>query len=284
MNAISKPIPISNTVPSKHLRMAAAESIIARELSEKVFQPLNILEITAKDDLGSTLDRLFNKSPRQESILRSLLLAAYASDGPIQETRIINDVTDSVGNILAPLLFSQTLDKEFKAGFKTLLRDSLALWSQAQKSPDRILATTEGRHWDWGFHEEDEDAVLLTPEQTALISSSEEPRMTLFPRVCSYGISTPLHSGYMLWSDQGVVVAGDLESKDQVNRVNSRNGMMTSVGGKRRSSINNPTGNPLVHPPMNGVSASTRTLKAANGPREGNGQPTRSLQGQNDVL
>ena len=239
MKAISRLIPISNSPASKHLRTAGAEAIIAKKLCEKLFQPLSFLDCAARDELDRTLDQLFDKSPRQESILRSLLLTAHMSDVRVQE--IMDTAVDDASSLLAPLLFSQADSEAFRSGLEALLRDAVELWTQAQKSPERILASTEGRRWNWGFHKEHDDAVSLTPAQTALIPSSEEPLLTLFPRVYSLGTATPLHAGFSLWSNQSLVVAGDLESKEQIDHVNSRNEKMTSMGGKRRTSVSNPT-------------------------------------------
>ena len=49
MRAISRTIPISNTEASKYLRMAAAESIIAKKLTETMLQPLYILDPTMRN-------------------------------------------------------------------------------------------------------------------------------------------------------------------------------------------------------------------------------------------
>jgi len=157
-----------------------------------------------------------------------------------------------VVSLLAPLLFNQTQSEAFKSGLEALL------WSQAQKSPERILAGTEGKSWNWGFHEEHDDAVSLTAAQTALTLSSEEPVMTLFPRVCILENPSPLHAGFSLCC---VVVAGDLESKEQVDRVNSRNGKENSASGKRRISVSNPIGPSSVQQRTNSLPSSSRSLK-----------------------
>jgi len=120
-----------------------------------------------------------------------------------------------VVSLLAPLLFNQTQSEAFKSGLEALLRDAVELWSRHRR------ARKEGEH---------DDAVSLTAAQTALIPSSEEPVMTLFPRVCILENPSPLHAGFSLWSDQ------------QVDRVNSRNGKINSVSGKRRISVSNPIG------------------------------------------
>jgi len=107
--------------------MAAAEAIIAKKVSEEILQPLYTLESPARDELADVLNRLFNKNPRQEAILRSLLLVAHAPDERIHETRIVNTVTDIAGSLLAPLLFNQTQSEAFKSGLEALLRDAVEL-------------------------------------------------------------------------------------------------------------------------------------------------------------
>ena len=276
MSVISRLIPVSNSEASKHLRMAAAESIIARNLADKMLQPLYTVDITIKKPLEDILDRLFTKNPRQESILRSLLLAACVSEGDIQESRIIKVVADDVKSILKPLLFDQAQRDAFVTGLHTLLCKALDLWSQAQKSLERILASTEVKNGEWGFHEEHEDAVSLTAEQTTLVPSSEEPLMALFPRVYSVTASAALHSGFALWSNQGVVIAGDLESKKQASRVKARKERTTNAAGKRRVSVSSPTMNLSFNQRMKNNSEPTANPNTENKPvvKTMNGKPT----------
>ena len=129
MSVVSRAIPISNSEASKYLRMAAAESVIANQVAEKMLQPLYILDPNIKDALENILGTLFEKSPRQESILRSLLLAAYASEGTIRETDLLNAVVNGARSILNPLLFNEVYSNIFAAGLNTLLLESLDLWS-----------------------------------------------------------------------------------------------------------------------------------------------------------
>ena len=76
MSNIPNPIPISDTETSKHLRIAVAESVITKIMSENILQPLSTIEAAAKSELEPILYHMFMKDPRRECILRSLLLAA----------------------------------------------------------------------------------------------------------------------------------------------------------------------------------------------------------------
>lgn len=119
--------------------------------------------------------------------------------------------------------------------------------------------------------------------QTALIPSSEEPVMTLFPRMYTLGSPSPLHAGFSLWSDQSVVVAGDLESKEQVDRVNSRNGKMNSANGKRKIGVSNPSGPSSFQQRMKSLPSSPRSMKAERGSSPGRANQSQvesSLPGQ----
>ena len=256
--------------------MAAAESIIAKNLAEKILQPFYIIEPTIKNALEDVLDRLFNKNPRQGPILRSLLLAANVSEGEIQETKIMDNMVGDVSRILNPLLFDQAHRDAFAAGLHILLREALDLWSQAQKSPERILASTDVRIGEWEYPEEHEDAVPLTTEQSALVPSSEEPVIALFPWVYSVTTSATLHLGFALWSNQGIITAGDLESKEQASRVKARKEKTTKAAGKRRLSVSSPTTNLSFNQRMKSKSEPTANPNNENKPvvKTVSGKPT----------
>ena len=249
--------------------MAAAESVIANEVAEKLLQPLYTLEPKVKDVLEDMLDALFEKHPRQESILRSLLLAASLSEGTIRETGILKAVLDGARSILNPLLFNEVQSNKFAVGLNTLLLEFLELWRQAQKSSERVLACVKDDYWDWGSHKEHDSVTSLTATELALVSSSE-PIMTLFPRVYSPKNSVSWHSGYSLWSNQGVVVAGEMEAKEQFARVKSRNGKMNSMAGKRRISVSSPTTNMSFQQRIKSHSISTHDPNAEKGSSTGN--------------
>ena len=86
--------------------MAAAKSIIIKKVVERLFQPLFIFDLIVKDPLVDILDGLFKKSPRQESILRSLLLTAHRTKENAQEIKILNAVVNDAVGILHLLLFN----------------------------------------------------------------------------------------------------------------------------------------------------------------------------------
>lgn len=244
MLAIPKPIAISNTGSSKHLRMAAAEAVIAKQLCERIFQPLYNLNSPVREELDDALEELFYKNPRQEAILRSSLLSAFVSEQQ-DHTKIVNSVVDDVCNLLGPLLFSQSDRDAFRSSLKVVLYDAAELWNRAQRSTKRVLASAQGKDWDWRSYQEHDDAVKLTAEQKALAHGLGEPLMILFPRVYFGDQSASIHDGLALWSDQSIVITGEMELREQVVRVNSRNEKIHSGSGKRRISIGIPPGSSL---------------------------------------
>jgi len=98
MLAIPKPIAISNTGSSRHLRMAAAEAVFAKQLCERIFQPLYNLDSPVREELDDALEELFYKNPRQEAILRFSLLSAFVSEQQ-DHTKIVDSVVDDVCNL-----------------------------------------------------------------------------------------------------------------------------------------------------------------------------------------
>lgn len=240
--------------------MTAAESIITKKVVERLFQPFSIFDPMVKDPLVDISDDLLKKSPRQESILRSLLLTAHRNKENAQEIEILNTIVDESVGILRPLLYDQACTYAFMTGLNALLRKALDLWRQAQQSPERIMASIEGANWGWASHKEHDDAVPLTPAEAALFPNSEEPVMTLFPRISALGDPNPvpIHQGYSLWSNQNIVIAGDLESEKQIRRVNSRDEAIASVVGRRRLSANVPAANTSFYQRMKSRSESSR--------------------------
>ena len=237
MSTISRPIPISNTESSKLLRVAATEAIISMKLSERIFQPLSVLKSPDRRVLYDILDRLSSR-PKQEAILRTILTSLFASEA--NETSLVASITEEVDQVLAPLFLNQVDRVAFKIDLKAFLHSAVETWSRTQKSPEKVIASSEGKAWDWGFHQEHETVIQVTSEQIALAPVYDYPVMVLFPRVYVDPGATPLHRGVALWSDQSVMIAGDLEFRDQAMRVYARNVELSQDNVTRRRSTKAP--------------------------------------------
>ena len=275
MSTISRPIPISSSQPSKHLRMAAVEAIVSMKMMEKIFQPLFTVQSPDRNVFCNALDRL-SKSPKQEAILRTILTTAFVSD--VRETSLVNAIVEEIDLVLAPLFLSQVDRVAFKIDLKALLHSAAEIWSRTQKSPEKIVASSEGRPWDWGYHQEHERAVRLSAEQIALAPISDYPLMILFPRVYIDKAETPLHRGFALWSDQSLMIAGDLEFREQATRVNVRNTDMHGGSMTRRGSIKAPDSSPLTRRRTVSLPSSPRSTKSGHGNGNGNGTFLRRTQ------
>ena len=256
MSTISRPIPISNTESSKLLRVAATEAIISMKLSERIFQPLSVLENPDRRIIYDILGRLSSR-PKHEAIVRTILTSAFASEG--KEIALVTSITEEVDQVVAPLFLNQVDRVAFKIDLKAFLHCAIETWSRTQKSPDKVIASSEGKAWDWGFHQEHERVVQVTSEQIALAPVYDYPVMVLFPRVYVGSEATPLHRGIALWSDQSVMIAGDLEFRDQAIRVNSRNVELSRDNVTRRRS----TKAPVTH-----ALSRRRTVSLPNSPHE----------------
>ena len=263
VRSISRLIPVSNTFTSRSLRMAAAESIMAELLLREVFQPLNFLEDSTKTEMNNTLDNLFNRNPQQEALLRSLLFSTYANSDQHYGTRIVEKVGIRANTVLSPLLFSQAIGESFQLELKALLYRAVDLWSQVQRSPERVLASSKQKNEKFSYYEEFDDGEGLTAAEKAVHNPvTVEPVMTLFPSVSVAKDDVFLHHGYFLLSSQNVVVAGDKELHEQVNRVNQRNERTMSLSAHRKSSTTNPTSSGSSHQRGKTLDSATDPVKA----------------------
>lgn len=245
MNALPQPIPISNSISSKHLRMVAAQAIIAARLSKIIFQHLYLSRWADSNIVNEALQRLSSDQPRKEAILSILLRTAYAVEEDHLELQAIDSVLSEVCCLLDPLLLLQPEKEGFRKELKTLLKRAAGVWSRARRSPVKIKAIGEGDDVDWDCCEEYDNLVELTPEQSVRVPEPR-PIMILFPRICSHALAEPLHRGYALWTDQSLVIAGRSEVQEQAMRVGDR-GRPDGDNGRRRQSIHLPSGSTGSH-------------------------------------
>ena len=265
MKATRKPFPVSSSIVSKRLRTAAAEALLGKGLYW-IFQPLNIFEDSVNRALNQLLHGLFETDPQREYILRSILNMSDTSNGGTNKTQIVDDSVKKIGMILAPLLFATTTRETFLSDLKDIFHRAIYVWSQAQRCPQKIVASTKNNDEDYRTYSEFGDPDYLTPaNKTAFISGLELSITILFPRVYMPGRPPSLHKGYFLLSTQNVVIAGELEAKDQAERVSHMDEKRTNSTVNRRFSTTSPTSSTSFHQRMRSSGSSPESPKGKNG-------------------
>lgn len=212
---IPKKYPLSNSIPSQHLRMAVAERIIAMIYHNDIFRQYYLPE---SDEIEQILNQLYKENPRKEAIFRSQLRYAYRP-GFEQDrvTRILKSATDKMVGLLGPLLFAPDAEGIFRYEFERLLQQAVDLWKPVRRSVARGFVENEPDN-TWDGYDEYHSAMKLSLDQEVHIPDEPSAIMSLFPRV-AIGDSE-ICPGYALWSNQSTVVAAGLESKSR----NSMNG------------------------------------------------------------
>lgn len=223
-----KKYPLSNSIPSQHLRMAVAEKIFATVYHSDIFRQYYLPE---SDEIEKILDQLYKENPRRESIFRSQLRYAYKPEAEQDRVaRIVKSATDKVVGLLGPLLFASNAKVLFRSEFERLLQEAADLWTRVQRSRERGFVENEPDN-NWDEYEEYDLAMNLSPDQEVHVPDEPSAIMSLFPRVVIGGCW--ISPGYALWSNQSTVVAAGLESKAR----NSMSGLAgnSATGIQRRA-------------------------------------------------
>jgi hypothetical protein len=208
---IPKKFPLSNSIPSQHLRMAVAEKIIAMIYHSDIFQQYYLPE---SDEIGKILNQLYKENPRREAIFRSQLRYAYKPEveqGRV--TSIVKSAADKAVGFLGPLLFAPNSKGDFRSEFERLLQEAVNLWRHVQRNAERGLVENEPDN-SWDDYEEYHSAIELRPDQEVHVPDESSAIMSLFPRVVVD--NSLICPGYALWSNQSTVVAADLEKSPAI--------------------------------------------------------------------
>ncbi|OBT45132.1 hypothetical protein VE00_04291 [Pseudogymnoascus sp. WSF 3629] len=132
-----KRIPISNSLPSQFLRLAAAEKIIAQKLCTNIFRQYYLPETLAdRQAMDSVLERLLRVNSRDEAIFRLQLLSAYKSKENRHVTSVVKSTIQEVATVLGPLV-SPDLQGDFHSKLGKLLQEAVKFWSPVQRSAKR---------------------------------------------------------------------------------------------------------------------------------------------------
>lgn len=224
--------------------MAVAEKVMAEKLCENIF--VRYYLPSDRKIMDEILDSLYEKSPRDEAMVRLRLLSAYKLDDQRHQVdNVVRFTAGEIVNLLEPLLFTVDAKERFQSKLEDLLGQAIGLWRLVQKSPRRIVVeNTPNQDWD-GFRDYD-TAVQIPDDQAVHIADQSDTLLSLFPRISIFDdIICP---GYALWSSQSIVVAADIEYLQSAPRniTNSRTSSVRCGSSKwdtsrRKASVNDTT-------------------------------------------
>ena len=261
ISAVSVNIPISNSVASKQIRMAAVEHIIATHLCTNIFQPLYSAKSGDTPLMEEVMNEIYASSPRKEAVVRSCILDTIPDTVRYQsELSVVNNTTAEVIQIVKPLLGPQELDS-FQIRLVAFFTRAVELWRPVQRSTLKVVASTEYGGKQWDIYEDYDASIALSAEQNVHRPLTPSFSMALFPQVYFYSEPPiPIHNGYALFSDQNIAVAAYIEFKDYAMIREARNGLQSDKNGSNSALSRSGS---LRHTRKTSISASSEQLQTS---------------------
>lgn len=148
--------------------------------------------------------------------MRTVSSIVYSHDElELEETKIAS-ISDRITSKLRPLVNDV---RSFEKGLQPLLREAFDIWRAVQRSPQRIVALTDGKtSLESPDFEIDEGVSMLG----VLGTDSLGTPIVTFPAISLVATSELLHPGYVLRTSNPLYVSGAIEAEYQVKRVRER--------------------------------------------------------------
>ncbi|SPJ91032.1 uncharacterized protein FTOL_13434 [Fusarium torulosum] len=231
LNARFPKIPLSTrtTKAAAKMRCAVADAVLAETLLSHVFVPFYVthdMRATASTMLG-----FFKGDERRETVYRCQILGSLSDSEQVEAIQddIVRKASNEVRSTLHPLVvaYKQT---GFYNAVPALFKQAVALWADAQRSRDMIIAELPDEEDSRGAGQY-EDYDVGNARKTTKGSPNPAVLAVLFPQfVCRDEVIT---EGVVLRSDQAAVV----EAVEEAQSNGTTNGdSKKKMGTRRRSS------------------------------------------------
>ncbi|KAL1845424.1 hypothetical protein Plec18170_009780 [Paecilomyces lecythidis] len=176
------PLPESNTLAAKQMRLVIVSALLAREINDKMFQPVYLSE--NENGFRDLLCNLAMTDHKKESFLRGMLLAIDPQGQATQEEKNRKMVMEIVGLRLKDL-FPQPRFLEIQKSLKAILKQAAEIWGLIQRCRQRYEPDFEPSRWD-DFQWVPLSGVerKIGPEdQETNGETIDEAVLTVFPRI-----------------------------------------------------------------------------------------------------
>jgi hypothetical protein len=232
------PIPQSNTIDAKNMRVAAVLAILARSVDRNIFQPIYHL------DSNSGLRELFVQeavnNSRRESWCRAFLLPMF----PQYQERVVAErcarVVHEVMSVVQGLLPGEQIDL-FRISLKQFTETTINAWQRIQRMKEKLksdfdMTVYKEMRWqtlklDGGTVSNSEGAEVNDIEDTSQV------RLVVFPRlyVIDDNKTVPVTAGVVLKKSQ---CEGAQREMDETQPGSPVIGKPLNAGARRRFSRN----------------------------------------------
>ena len=178
------PIPQSNTIDAKNMRVAAILAVLARSVDRNIFQPTYHL------DFDSGLRELFvqqaTKNSRRELWCRALLLSMFPQYQEAVATQRCAAVVHEVMSVVQGLLPGEQIDR-FRIRLNQFTESAIDIWKRIQRVKEKLesdfdVTVYKEMRWqtlklDGGTASNSEGAEVSNIEDIS------EVRLVVFPRL-----------------------------------------------------------------------------------------------------
>ncbi|KAK5661314.1 hypothetical protein OQA88_11209 [Cercophora sp. LCS_1] len=153
------PIPFSNTLAARQMRVAAVLAILAAEFDAFFFRPTPIVD---RSGFSHFLSDLADRDPEREAYIRSAILAALTEDQyETSKKRRVESATERLFKLFSPLF---PLDEGLESALRKLCERIYAGWHQIQRLKLKVEA-------HFHFHVDESDDWLPLSFEKPYLSS-----------------------------------------------------------------------------------------------------------------
>ncbi|KXG46282.1 uncharacterized protein PGRI_051380 [Penicillium griseofulvum] len=174
------PMPLSNSVAAKGMRLAVILSILSKEIDEHIFQPNYLVPEDAQ--LRDIMSHLAQTDGAKESFCRSMLLSIDQQSQQETLQLRIQSVVHKVSSCVRDLL-SETQYNEFRQSVASTVQKAIDIWLPIQRSQQKYESDFDPLDWN-----DNEWAIFNLPgenneKNTTAHGIASDTLLTIFPRI-----------------------------------------------------------------------------------------------------
>jgi len=206
------PLPQSNSLEAKKMRAAALLAILARAISQHIFQPTYILEKGGEIREILVLQAIANS--RKESFCRALLLSIFPADQERNVTKAMDQVVRDI-SLCVRNLVSEAQSESFQSGVQDIVQKARGAWRLVQNSREKFEPYFELDHdadLEWrGLNFVDGHVSVV--HDSIVRAEDDEALLLIFPRIhiIADTIPEPVTQGVVLMKSQSTLATKEME-------------------------------------------------------------------------
>ncbi|CZR66098.1 uncharacterized protein PAC_15999 [Phialocephala subalpina] len=235
------PLPQSNSLAAKQMRIVALLAILARSITQHVFKPTYILgDKDERDEIRSLLVRLADINSKKESFCRALLLSIFPEDQATNGTkameRVVREVSKCVRNLVSDAQY-----ESFRSSVDNIVHKASGAWRLVQSTRDKFEPYFDLKHYvdfEWQPLNLDNDHIGVG-DDSAVITEDDKALLMVFPRIYIIADSErdPVTPGVMLMKSQSTLASEEMEKNNPSSPTTSRAGPRSKAIRSRTMSV-----------------------------------------------